>query len=65
MTTTTWCACSTAPSARLLALPEVQEKATLFGMEARGTTAEEMRSRLKADIEKWAGVIAKAGIEKQ
>jgi tripartite-type tricarboxylate transporter receptor subunit TctC len=49
----------------VLALPEVQEKAMLFGMEARGTTPEEMRRRLKADIEKWAGVIAKAGIEKQ
>jgi tripartite-type tricarboxylate transporter receptor subunit TctC len=49
----------------VLALPEVQEKAMLFGMEARGTTPEDMRARLKADVEKWAGVIAKAGIEKQ
>jgi putative tricarboxylic transport membrane protein len=46
-------------------LPEVQEKAKLFGLEARGTTPEDMQRRMKADIEKWAQVIAKAGIEKQ
>jgi tripartite-type tricarboxylate transporter receptor subunit TctC len=49
----------------VLQMPEVQEKARLFGMETRGTTPEEMRSRLKADIEKWAAVIEKAGLERQ
>jgi tripartite-type tricarboxylate transporter receptor subunit TctC len=49
----------------VLQMTEVQEKARLFGMEARGTTPEEMRSRLKADIEKWAAVIEKAGLERQ
>jgi tripartite-type tricarboxylate transporter receptor subunit TctC len=49
----------------VLQMPEVQEKARLFGMEARGTTPEEMRARLKADIEKWAAVIEKAGLERQ
>ena len=49
----------------VLKMPEVQEKAKLFGMEARGTTPEEMRSRLLADIEKWAAVIEKAGLERQ
>jgi len=49
----------------VLRMPEVQEKAMLFGMEARGTTPEEMRRRLEADIAKWAGVIEKAGLEKQ
>jgi tripartite-type tricarboxylate transporter receptor subunit TctC len=49
----------------VLKMPEVQEKAMLFGMEARGTTPEEMRRRLEADIAKWAGVIEKAGLEKQ
>ncbi len=49
----------------VLQMPEVQEKAKLFGMEARGTTPEEMQSRLKADIEKWAAVIEKAGLERQ
>jgi hypothetical protein len=36
-------------------MPEVGEKAMLFGMEARSTTPEDMRRRLLADIEKWAG----------
>jgi tripartite-type tricarboxylate transporter receptor subunit TctC len=49
----------------VLRLPEVQEKAMLFGMEARGTTPEELQDRMKADIAKWAAVIAKAGIERQ
>ena len=46
----------------VLMMPEVQEKAMLFGMQARGTTPEEMRRRLEADIEKWAAVIEKAGL---
>jgi tripartite-type tricarboxylate transporter receptor subunit TctC len=49
----------------VLQMPEVQEKARLFGLEARGTTPEETRRRLEADIKKWAAVIDKAGIEKQ
>jgi len=49
----------------VLQMPEVQEKARLFGMEARGTTPEEMRSRLLTDIEKWTAVIEKAGLERQ
>jgi putative tricarboxylic transport membrane protein len=49
----------------VLQMPEVQEKARLFGMETRGTTPEEMQSRLKADIAKWAAVIEKAGLERQ
>lgn len=49
----------------VLDLPEVKEKARLFGMDARGTTPEEMRDRLKADIAKWTAVIEKAGIERQ
>jgi tripartite-type tricarboxylate transporter receptor subunit TctC len=49
----------------VLRMPEVQERARLFGLEVRGTTPEEMRSRLKADIDKWAAVIEKAGLERQ
>ncbi len=49
----------------VLQLPEVREKAMLFGMETRGTTPAEMQNRMKADIEKWAAVIEKAGLEKQ
>src|SRR5579883_205071 len=49
----------------VLNLPEVKEKAMLNGMEARGTTPEEMQSRMEADIAKWTAVIEKAGIERQ
>ena len=35
------------------------------GMDARGSTPEEMRDRMAADIKKWATVIEEAGIEKQ
>ena len=49
----------------VLDLPEVKERARLFGMDARGTSPEEMRERLKADIAKWTAVIEKAGIERQ
>jgi tripartite-type tricarboxylate transporter receptor subunit TctC len=49
----------------VLDLPEVKERARLFGMDARGTTPEEMQERMKADIAKWSAVIAKAGIERQ
>ena len=34
-------------------------------MNARGSTPEEMRERMARDIERWAGVIEKAGIAKQ
>jgi hypothetical protein len=36
-----------------------------LGMDARGSTPGEMRARMVADIDKWAAVIEKAGIEKQ
>ncbi len=49
----------------VLRLPDVQEKALLFGLDARGTTPEEMQARMKRDIAKWAAVIEKAGLEKQ
>jgi tripartite-type tricarboxylate transporter receptor subunit TctC len=49
----------------VLNLPEVKERAMLNGMDARGTTPEEMQARMKADIAKWAAVIEKAGIERQ
>ena len=48
-----------------LKLPDVQQKALQFGLDARGTTPEEMQARLVADIAKWAAVIEKAGIERQ
>lgn len=48
-----------------LADPELQAKAKQFGMNARGSTPEEMRARMARDIERWAAVIDKAGIARQ
>jgi tripartite-type tricarboxylate transporter receptor subunit TctC len=45
--------------------PDIQAKALLFGLDARGTTPEEMQARMRADIEKWGAVIDKAGLERQ
>jgi len=45
--------------------PDIQAKALQFGLDARGTTPEEMQARMRADIEKWAAVIESAGLEKQ
>jgi len=45
--------------------PTLQATASRLGMDARGSTPEEMRDRMAADIKKWAAVIEKAGIEKQ
>jgi putative tricarboxylic transport membrane protein len=50
---------------RALAAPDVQERARGLGMEARGSTPEEMQARLTRDIAKWREVIDKAGIPKQ
>ena len=36
-----------------------------FADVTRGSTPEEMRERMAADVKKWAAVIDKAGIEKQ
>ena len=49
----------------VLKLPDVQQKALQFGLDARGTTPEEMQARMIADIAKWAAVIEKAGLERQ
>jgi tripartite-type tricarboxylate transporter receptor subunit TctC len=45
--------------------PELQRKARLFGLDARGTTPAEMDQRMRSDIAKWAEVIEKAGLQKQ
>ena len=50
---------------RALAEPDVQEKAQKLGMDARGSTPEEMSLRMARDIVKWREVIEKAGIPKQ
>jgi tripartite-type tricarboxylate transporter receptor subunit TctC len=48
-----------------LADPAVLATASTLGMDARGSTPEEMRDRMAADVKKWVAVIEKAGIEKQ
>jgi tripartite-type tricarboxylate transporter receptor subunit TctC len=45
--------------------PSLLATASKLGMDARGSTPDEMRNRMTADIQKWAAVIEKAGIEKQ
>ena len=45
--------------------PALQATAAALGMEARGSTPQEMRDRMAADVQTWAAVIEKAGIEKQ
>ena len=48
-----------------LADPELRKKALDLGLNAQGSTPDEMRERLARDITRWAGVIEKAGIPKQ
>jgi tripartite-type tricarboxylate transporter receptor subunit TctC len=49
----------------VLADPEVKKKALELGIDARGSTPQEIQDRLKEDIVKWSDVIQKAGIEKR
>jgi tripartite-type tricarboxylate transporter receptor subunit TctC len=48
-----------------VALPDVRAAMAKFGMEARGSTSEDLSARIKIDIAKWAEVIEKAGIPKK
>jgi tripartite-type tricarboxylate transporter receptor subunit TctC len=50
---------------RGLAAPEVQEKSRALGIDAHGSTPQEMHDRMAADIAKWRGVIEKAHIPKE
>jgi len=50
---------------RGLAAPEVQEKSRALGIDARGTTPQEMHDRMAQDIAKWREVIEKAHIPKE
>ena len=50
---------------RALAAPEVREKLAALGVTARGSTPDEMRRLVAADIEKWRRVIELAKIERQ
>lgn len=49
----------------ILGEPEVKKRLLELGIEARGSTPEEISARLKSDIDKWQGVIEKAGIPRQ
>jgi tripartite-type tricarboxylate transporter receptor subunit TctC len=48
-----------------VAQPDVRAAMAKFGMEARGSTSEELSARIQVDIAKWADVIEKAGIAKK
>jgi tripartite-type tricarboxylate transporter receptor subunit TctC len=49
----------------VLDTPELRKRALELGIEAKGSTPDEIAQRLKDDIGKWAKVIERAGIEKQ
>ncbi len=49
----------------IMALPDVKAKLLALGMDARGSTPEALEARVKSDIDKWATIIEKSGIQKQ
>jgi tripartite-type tricarboxylate transporter receptor subunit TctC len=49
----------------VVAMPDVQHRARLLGLEMRGSTPDEMTTRLRTDIAKWAAAIEKAGVPKR
>jgi tripartite-type tricarboxylate transporter receptor subunit TctC len=48
-----------------LADPEVKRKLLDLGIDSRPSTPDELDAQMRADIKKWAEVIARAGIAKQ
>ncbi len=49
----------------VLEMPELKKRALELGIEVKASTPGEILDRLKADIDKWAQVIDRAGIPKQ
>jgi tripartite-type tricarboxylate transporter receptor subunit TctC len=49
----------------VLTLPDVKAAAAKFGMDARGSSVEDLRERIGKEVAKWAKVIEAAGIEKR
>jgi tripartite-type tricarboxylate transporter receptor subunit TctC len=49
----------------ILADPDVKKRLLELGIESKASTPQEISDRLKSDIEKWAKVIEKAGVQKQ
>lgn len=48
-----------------LAAPDIQEKSRALGIDARGSTPQQMHERMAEDIVKWRDVIEKASIPKE
>ena len=46
-------------------LPDITAATARFGMEARGSSVEDLRGRISREVAKWAAVIDFAGIEKK
>ena len=51
--------------AKIVATPAMQERFETLGAEAAATTPEETAAMMKADMDKWAGVIEKVGMKSQ
>jgi tripartite-type tricarboxylate transporter receptor subunit TctC len=51
--------------AEVLAMPDVKQKFAELGIEARSSSPDELMAVFKSDVQKWDGVIAKAGIERK
>jgi tripartite-type tricarboxylate transporter receptor subunit TctC len=49
----------------IVAIPDVKQRYAELGIEAKASTPEELKTRLQADIAKWASLIERAGIPKQ
>jgi tripartite-type tricarboxylate transporter receptor subunit TctC len=49
----------------VLAMPEVKVRLLELGIEAKASTPQEIRDRLKGDIDKWGKVIEAAGVARQ
>ncbi|ARQ00348.1 Bug family tripartite tricarboxylate transporter substrate binding protein [Pseudorhodoplanes sinuspersici] len=49
----------------VLSLPDVKAAAVSFGMEARGSSVEDLRERIAREVAKWGKVVEAAGIEKK
>jgi tripartite-type tricarboxylate transporter receptor subunit TctC len=49
--------------ARIVLLPDIQQRLAALGFSAVGSTPEEFAGQIKADIEKWSKVVRDAGIK--
>ena len=49
--------------ARIVLLPDIQQRLAALGFAAVGSTPDEFAAQIKADIEKWSKVVRDAGIK--